>query len=96
MSAAGRVRKRVLLRGRVQGVGFRFFVFDLGQAMGIDGWVRNLPDGRTVEVVAEAEPSTLQRFLDAVRRGPPGALVTEFEEREEPGGEALHGFRVTR
>ena len=51
--------------GRVQGVGFRFTVEDIANALGVTGWVRNLGDGR-VEVVAEAEEEALKEFLERI------------------------------
>lgn len=63
------------------------------EALGLAGWVRNLPDGR-VEAVAEGDPASLARLLAWARRGPPAARVEAIEQREEPV-EGLRGFRVT-
>jgi acylphosphatase len=63
------------VHGRVQGVGFRYFVQDRASALGLTGYVRNAPDGRRVEVVAEGPRPALQRLLEALRQGPPGAYV---------------------
>jgi acylphosphatase len=73
---------RLLLSGRVQGVGFRFFVRRLGEELGLAGRVRNLPDGR-VEIVAAGDGETLARFKEEVRVGPPGARVSRVEESDE-------------
>jgi acylphosphatase len=67
---------RVILTGRVQGVGFRYFVYREAQRFRVAGWVRNLYDGG-VEVHAEGDPETLRRFLEKIRRGPPMAFVSE-------------------
>jgi len=89
-------RRRIVVRGRVQGVGFRLYVRDLAQRMGLSGWVRNLPDGRSVEAVVQGEAANLERFLVEVRQGPPGSYVGEWEEAAEPPEPELEGFRVTR
>jgi len=65
---------RYLVRGRVQGVGFRYFVMREAAALGVAGFARNLPDG-TVEVVAEAADEVLQAFEDRLREGPSFASV---------------------
>ncbi len=68
-----------LVSGRVQGVGFRAFCVRAANSLGVDGWVRNLPDGR-VEVVATGRPDDLARLADALRRGPGFARVEHVEE----------------
>jgi acylphosphatase len=88
-----RVARRFLVRGRVQGVGFRFFAEAAGAREGLHGWVRNLPDGR-VEVVAEGEASALDRFEHALQHGPRAARVDEVVTEEEiPGGRDT-GFSI--
>ena len=75
----------VVLAGKVQGVGFRYFTKNLAKKYGLKGYVRNLPDG-TVEIVAEGDEKTLRKFLEEVEKGPPLAEVThmrfQFEEKE--------------
>ena len=86
--------RRFVVRGRVQGVGFRWFATRAAQRLGVRGWVRNLPDG-SVEVVASAEEIVLTALGAELRRGPRGAQVTELvseEFTEPPGGFA--GFEV--
>lgn len=73
-----RVARRYLISGRVQGVGFRFFAEAAGQREGLQGWVRNLPDGR-VEIVSEGDAEALARFECVIRQGPPGARVDGVE-----------------
>lgn len=58
-----------MVHGRVQGVGFRYFVVREAQQLGLTGWVRNRPDG-TVETEAVGDEATLERFVAAVRKGP--------------------------
>ncbi len=64
----------LVVRGEVQGVGFRAFTRMVAQQLKLVGWVRNLPD-ETVEIWAEGPRATLQRLLEAVRRGPAGGFV---------------------
>lgn len=72
----------LLVSGRVQGVGFRFFVVRAARDAGLLGWVRNLADGR-VEVWAEGAPAALETLERFVRRGPPRAHVTGVTRTEE-------------
>jgi acylphosphatase len=73
-----RLARQYLVSGRVQGVGFRWFVRRAASVEGLHGWVRNLPDGR-VEIRAEGDAETLERFERQVRVGPPGAHVDEVD-----------------
>ena len=87
-----KIARRYLIRGRVQGVGFRFFTEDAAAREGIAGWVRNLPDGG-VEVAAEGEAESLARFEHAIRHGPRGARVDRFDANEDvPSGNS--GFSI--
>ncbi|MEO8138051.1 MAG: acylphosphatase [Gemmatimonadota bacterium] len=78
---AGRMTLRYLVRGRVQGVGFRYFVLRHATALGLVGWTRNLPDGR-VEVVAEGEAPALETLEGQLRVGPPHSQVDAVEKSE--------------
>ena len=73
--------RRFVISGRVQGVGFRYFVQSAAVRESIRGWVRNLDDGR-VEVAAAGDGNAMARFEDALRRGPPGARVDRVEVDE--------------
>jgi acylphosphatase len=73
--------RRIVVQGRVQGVGFRAFTRAVALRLGITGWVRNREDG-SVEVEAEGPEEHLSGLLEALRSGPPGARVTAL--REEP------------
>jgi acylphosphatase len=87
-----RVRARVLVRGRVQGVWFRQSTADAARALGVDGWARNLDDGR-VEAVFEGTAASVGSALDYVRTGPERARVDDVEiSYEPPTGET--GFAV--
>lgn len=86
----------VSVRGRVQGVGFRWFVRERARALGLAGWVRNCADG-SVEVLAAGDDADLSQLRSLLRSGPPGALVTGIEDRdEEPGAAALNPFNILR
>jgi acylphosphatase len=88
-----RVARRYTISGRVQGVGFRYFTQAAAARDGIDGWVRNTPDGR-VEIVAEGDAGAMERFEYSIRLGPGGARVSHVEvDLLEPAGEQ-HGFSV--
>lgn len=63
------IAKHYIIEGRVQGVGFRYFVVRQARSMGLVGWVRNLPDG-TVEAIAAGPTSALSELEDALRQGP--------------------------
>jgi acylphosphatase len=87
------VARRLLISGRVQGVGFRYFIEARAQAEGAHGWVRNLPDGR-VEVLVEGDEEAVTRIEAAARRGPGGAQVDDVEvEITAPSGRAT-GFTI--
>jgi acylphosphatase len=87
------VARRVLISGRVQGVGFRFFVEARAAAEGVHGWVRNLADGR-VEALLEGEQESVDRVQSALWRGPSGAQVADVAvESTVPSGRAT-GFSV--
>jgi acylphosphatase len=72
------VRLSALVHGRVQGVLFRDFTLRHARALGLTGYVRNVPDG-TVEVVAEGAQDALETLLRQIKLGPPAALVTNVE-----------------
>jgi len=81
---------RVRVTGRVQGVGYRDFTQKAARRLGIDGWVRNLPDG-SVEALLCAEAAAIERMLDQLRAGPPfsrvtGVVVTPLVEPVETNG----------
>ena len=69
-----RVRLEATARGRVQGVGFRYFVLRRGMELGLTGWVANESDG-SVRCVAEGPRRDLEALLETMERGPAGALV---------------------
>jgi acylphosphatase len=84
--------KRWLISGRVQGVGFRYFVQAKATELGLNGWARNLDDGR-VEVYAAGPPERLSDLAAALHIGPRMADVRSVEESEE-AFQKLAGFSV--
>jgi len=81
-----------IVKGKVQGVGFRYFVAREAKRLGISGWVRNLPDGG-VETRAEGEEEPLKEFENALNRGPSWSRVSECLSRTAPL-EDLTGFKI--
>jgi acylphosphatase len=81
--------RRVILRGRVVGVGYREWMVQVASQLGLSGWVRNRSDG-SVEALIDGDEGSIDEMLRACRRGPPLAEVTEIEEHltdppEHPG-----------
>jgi acylphosphatase len=78
------VARRWLVSGRVQGVGFRWFVEECARRIGItSGWVRNLDDGR-VEAYAAGTPEQLDLLAARLHQGPPHSIVRGVEQMEAP------------
>jgi acylphosphatase len=85
-----------VVRGRVQGVGFRYTTQHEARKLGLSGWVRNRVDG-TVEVEAEGAPEALETFLSFLHRGPLGAHVDGVDaEWLAPQGGGAFPFEVRR
>jgi len=80
------VRRRVVVYGRVQGVGFRFSLARAADARGVSGWAINRPDG-TLEAVFEGDPDAVEPLVRLCQEGPRGAEVDRVEVfEEEPEG----------
>ena len=88
-----RVTKGFVIRGRVQGVGFRWWTRQTAEALGVVGTVRNLPDG-TVRVVARAGDEAMRQFADKLRDGPPFARVDGVEESAVEPGKDMDTFSI--
>jgi acylphosphatase len=86
------IRRRVVVHGRVQGVGFRYAVARRARSLGVAGWVRNRADG-TVEAALEGDSQAVEVLVDLCRAGPRGAAVEQIEVADEPP-EGLEGFGV--
>lgn len=84
-----------LVRGRVQGVGFRWYVHREASELALKGWVRNTEDG-DVEVVATGEPEDLAELRASLRQGPRGSRVDHLIEHilAESEAEELESFRI--
>ena len=87
-----RIARRYFVRGRVQGVGYRFFAERAAGELGITGYARNLDDGR-VEVYAAGTPEQISEFAGLLWKGPRWADVRGVEEQEAPVVQYL-GFRT--
>ena len=86
-------RIRLMIRGRVQGVGFRFAASEQAKTLAVAGWVRNRP-GREVEIVAEGERKNLQMLAKWAHRGPRYAMVDEVSIEWLPFSGDLKSFAV--
>jgi acylphosphatase len=81
--------------GRVQGVGFRWFVREQARRWGLAGWVRNRDDG-AVEIAVRGPPGSIDGLRAAVRRGPPGALVSEVRSVQAGDTDYPNPFSILR
>lgn len=86
------VRRHLFISGRVQGVTFRASTRRKADELGIDGWVKNLPDGR-VEAVFEGRERDVDKLVEWCHRGPRLANVEKVEKTEEKP-EGIEGFEV--
>ena len=84
---------RYLIRGRVQGVGYRYFASREAESLGVAGFARNLPEGG-VEVVAEADEETLAAFEARLREGPAFASVASVDRASIPPRGSDKGFHI--
>jgi acylphosphatase len=85
----------VVVRGRVQGVGFRWFVRETARASGLSGWVKNCSDG-SVEVVASGDDGSVIALRLALHSGPVGASVTSVDDLAGVTVDLPHPFSVLR
>lgn len=88
-----RVRRHVFLYGRVQMVGFRYYIIRLAERHGMKGFVRNLPDG-SLEIVIEGEQERVSTFIAEAKKGPPAARVEKTEVINEKPAEEFDSFTV--
>lgn len=87
------VARRFVVSGRVQGVGFRWFVQEQAARERAAGWVTNRPDGR-VEALVQGEAEAVERIDRQIRRGPPGSRVEHVEAFEEIPDERIRSFGI--
>ncbi len=95
MSINTETEKRVSMHvvGRVQGVGFRHFTLTRARRLGVDGWVRNEPDG-SVRIEAEGPEEALDELVNAVKEGPRAARVENVSVNWGAATEAFNEFKV--
>ena len=87
-----RLGRTYLVTGRVQGVGYRYFVHAAATREGVHGWVKNTAEG--VEIAAEGDAEALDRFERAVRQGPPRARIDRVEVTDVGAAGRSSGFCV--
>jgi len=83
----------IVVRGRVQGVGYRYFTEKVAARLGVTGWSMNMPDG-SVMVEVEAERSVAESFIDELRRGPSMSVVTDVSVTWKPYEGRYTGFSI--
>ena len=88
------VAKNYIITGRVQGVGFRWFVLRQAKSLELTGWVRNLPDG-SVEVWAEGNEGALDSLESLLEKGSAGSLVREVQCCSISVSGRFHNFDIT-
>jgi len=86
-------RLEATVRGRVQGVGYRWFIVREAARLDVNGWAANEPDG-SVRVVAEGPDEALAELLDVLREGPPGADVRDVGHVLSSSTGEYDGFRI--
>ena len=92
--AEGRRSLHAFVRGSVQGVNFRQFVYTRARSLSLTGYVSNLDDGRTLEVVAEGPRGDLEQILEYLREGPKSARVERVEVEWGEASEQWTDFGV--
>ncbi len=85
------IARRIVVRGRVQGVGFRYAMVDAAVCCGVAGWVRNRRDG-TVEAFVQGDAAAIDAILAWCRRGPPAARVDAVHDEPAAADPAVGGF----
>jgi acylphosphatase len=94
VSEAQRLTARVI--GRVQGVGYRWWVVDSASRLGLVGWVRNADDERSVELIAEGDPASLDALEALLGHGPGAAQVDRVEANRGPASGGMTRFEIRR
>lgn len=89
------MRLHVAVRGRVQGVGFRWFVREAARRLDIAGWVKNLPDG-SVEVAADGSDDAIADLRAELQRGPEGAHVQSVDDLADANDSLPNPFSILR
>ena len=89
------MRCHVVVRGRVQGVGFRWYVREEARRLNVAGWVRNRADG-CVEVAAEGTNDSIDALRRALEEGPPGATVASVDDVEDAPDPLVRPFTILK
>lgn len=89
-------RLSATVTGRVQGVGFRWWIRSAADRLGLTGWVMNAPDERSVELVAEGPAAALDQLERLLRQGPTGAVVDHVAASRSPASGGYGSFQITR
>lgn len=90
------ISKHLIISGRVQGVGFRYFTYRTAKEHQLKGWVKNLYDG-TVEVVVTGSRKKVAKMIEKLKEGPPSARVQDIEEIDKPPNTGqLEDFSIRR
>jgi acylphosphatase len=87
------IRVRILIEGRVQGVGFRANTRRIAKQLGLKGWTRNLRDGK-VEIIAEGEPVLVERLIQWCQSGPSSAYVSKVKSVQSNATGEFERFTV--
>ena len=91
------ITKHVIISGRVQGVGFRYFTKKSAESLGVSGWVKNLRSG-DVEAVLQGSSESVDEMMNRLEAGPTTARVDEIKELEDmpTAQKRVNGFNVKR
>ncbi|WP_291765501.1 acylphosphatase [Caldivirga sp. UBA161] len=89
-----KVKLRIIVKGIVQGVGFRSFIRRYATALGLTGYVRNLPDGESVEIVVSGPEDRVNELIKLAKRGPPAAVINNVEVEPYNGVEDFTDFSI--
>ncbi len=87
------IARRLVIRGRVQGVGFRYAAVEAAEREGVAGWVRNLRDGG-VEALVQGDEAAVERMIAWCRHGPRGARVSDVESHDATVSDGFAGFTI--
>jgi len=83
----------IIVKGKVQGVGYRYFAYINARDMGINGFVRNLQNG-DVELVVEGDPEILAKYIDILKSGPHSSKVEKVEVTENDSRDSNNSFKI--
>ena len=90
-----KIQARVIFSGRVQGVNFRAFTARVAESLGLEGWVKNLPDGN-VEAILEGQKDFVEEAIKRCRTGPSIAEVEDVQTEWRPYEGNFGGFSIRR